>query len=1242
MNSTDYQQLKLLADAIDAGDKVLADTIFDNFKRPVALPAANKLYDYLEAKYLKQFKQDIQSISPAYKAADVTCGRFLSYPDETGKRQAEGGRRLGGRLKTSRPNKPLVTIITAVYDNEQTFQRCISSVKAQTYSNVEYIVVDGASPQGTLDILRSNENFIDYYISEPDQGIYSAMNKGIRLARGDYICLLNSDDFYEPSFLEKAIALADAEAADIVYTDYHHGENHMSAQPMGPGILLGHLNVCHNTFLTSRECYNRIGLYDEECRIVSDAVWMRKAYQHGSRFACLSESMYTLTEGGLSSGNTEARRELFISEVVKSYRMVFPQLNEKDAEEIYLFRFNKGRTAKLIQIAKKYVSGDKNLYYALRAYVQYCFGVRKNFQLHHTESDSLFPLFIELCEILGADKKCIHINTKQGLFADILAQIDNITSGRKCGSQKTILHFVTVFSAPPETFIYDLLVRMEASEQFDNFVLYEHEKLPEKRPFRKKLRVAWQDYRVPLAEQIYKYYIEAIQPDIVIAHFAINEHRFNNRIAPLNLKIPTIVMTHGIDVFQLKRTTEYSQYVLNVLAQRHDVAFTAVSKYLRGELINAGVEPCKITYIPNTVNDRFFAHRKTTDFFDYSRPLRLLCVGRLIDWKGHSYLLDALAQFSERCTDQVHLTIVYGNGGDKLKDLQAQSERLGIAQNVTFEAFVDFNINPDFFSNFDLYVHPSTYSSSDLHNSETFGVAVLEAIAAGLPVIATDAGGLSEVIGKDGYHSRIVRHSDAEAIFIALQEVYEDGEAFSDNLIYAEKRLALFSEKRQIDSLTELIETVTSQPIKVALFSTSTIQGAGYAAYRIHKGLRKTSVKSQMFTTVRNHERDSDVTVLHHPSGDNHNWAALQIPPKPGLTISTFDKTHIPSEKLLHMVEPFDIISLHWHARFLSVENIAALTHSDKPIVMTIRDMMPITGGCHFFHGCNKWRDDCDDCPQLAGAQKSRPANVLQAKREGYDFSNLTIVTISNHTRNIIKKVPYFNTCRIETIPNSIETDIFRPYNKIEARREFGLPLDRKIIGYVPSFSSEVKGYRELIEVFNLLNSKTLGFSPFIMLVGNETPATEKIVFDKKALGYISDNKKLARAYSAADVVVVPSLEETFSNTTAESISCGVPVVGFHTGAIPDLAINGKTGYTCEVGDVVAFAEGITKVLTGPYLSANCRAHAEETLSFMKQAYRYENLFREIQKNNSCENLTQKTAQLLERTLVQRRGMLKC
>jgi glycosyltransferase involved in cell wall biosynthesis len=108
-----------------------------------------------------------------------------------------GGLRTKGITKQSQPNMPLITVVTVVRNGEKTLEQTMLSVINQTYANVEYIVVDGASTDGTLAIIKKYEDRIDYWISEPDEGLYYAMNKGIKLAAGDYIALLNSDDYYE-------------------------------------------------------------------------------------------------------------------------------------------------------------------------------------------------------------------------------------------------------------------------------------------------------------------------------------------------------------------------------------------------------------------------------------------------------------------------------------------------------------------------------------------------------------------------------------------------------------------------------------------------------------------------------------------------------------------------------------------------------------------------------------------------------------------------------------------------------------------------------------------------------------------------------------------------------------------------------------------------------------------------------------------------------------------------------------
>jgi glycosyltransferase involved in cell wall biosynthesis len=128
-----------------------------------------------------------------------------------------GGLRTRGIRKESQENMSLITVVTVVRNGEKTLEQTILSVIDQTYTNIEYIVVDGASTDGTLDIIRKYEDRIDYWQSEPDEGIYDAMNKGIDLAMGDFIVLLNSDDWFELDACQKVVEAMDKKRYMIYY-----------------------------------------------------------------------------------------------------------------------------------------------------------------------------------------------------------------------------------------------------------------------------------------------------------------------------------------------------------------------------------------------------------------------------------------------------------------------------------------------------------------------------------------------------------------------------------------------------------------------------------------------------------------------------------------------------------------------------------------------------------------------------------------------------------------------------------------------------------------------------------------------------------------------------------------------------------------------------------------------------------------------------------------------------------------
>ncbi|GAB6182725.1 glycosyltransferase family 2 protein [Thermodesulfovibrio hydrogeniphilus] len=119
-------------------------------------------------------------------------------------RQGEGGLRTKGYFKKSYKDKPLISVITVVLNGEKYLEETIQSVLNQTYDNVEYIIIDGGSTDGTLDIIKKYEDYIDYWVSEKDKGIYDAMNKGIDVASGEWINFMNAGDgFYERDVIAK-------------------------------------------------------------------------------------------------------------------------------------------------------------------------------------------------------------------------------------------------------------------------------------------------------------------------------------------------------------------------------------------------------------------------------------------------------------------------------------------------------------------------------------------------------------------------------------------------------------------------------------------------------------------------------------------------------------------------------------------------------------------------------------------------------------------------------------------------------------------------------------------------------------------------------------------------------------------------------------------------------------------------------------------------------------------------------
>ncbi|MDP3467513.1 MAG: glycosyltransferase family 2 protein [Daejeonella sp.] len=216
----------------------------------------------------------------------------------------KGGLRTKGYFKTSLPGKSLITVVTVVYNGEQFIEKTIQNVLSQTYDNVEYIVIDGGSTDGTLDIIMKYETTIDYIISDIDDGIYDAMNKGIKLASGDWINFMNAGDSYFTSTTLETIFDKNVNDGDIIYGNVDIRYNGFSrAQSAGsPAKLWKGMQFSHqSTFISLK--YHKRNLYNRLNKIVADMEFFYQAYSDGVTFNYKDVIISSVISGGLSDSN---------------------------------------------------------------------------------------------------------------------------------------------------------------------------------------------------------------------------------------------------------------------------------------------------------------------------------------------------------------------------------------------------------------------------------------------------------------------------------------------------------------------------------------------------------------------------------------------------------------------------------------------------------------------------------------------------------------------------------------------------------------------------------------------------------------------------------------------------------------------------------------------------------------------------------------------------------------------------
>lgn len=206
-----------------------------------------------------------------------------------------------------------ISIITATYNSAYTLANCISSINNQTFAFIEHIIIDGSSTDNTLEIIKNTPNRITKIVSEPDKGIYDAMNKGIQLATGDVIGVLNSDDFFTSNdVIEKIVTAFESNDIDVAYgdicfvkpKDLSKKVRYYSAKWFTPSLFRFGFMPPHPSVYVRRECYEEFGLYKIDYKIAADyELLIRFLKVNKLKTSYLNFCVVTMRTGGDSTRN---------------------------------------------------------------------------------------------------------------------------------------------------------------------------------------------------------------------------------------------------------------------------------------------------------------------------------------------------------------------------------------------------------------------------------------------------------------------------------------------------------------------------------------------------------------------------------------------------------------------------------------------------------------------------------------------------------------------------------------------------------------------------------------------------------------------------------------------------------------------------------------------------------------------------------------------------------------------------
>lgn len=435
----------------------------------------------------------------------------------------------------------------------------------------------------------------------------------------------------------------------------------------------------------------------------------------------------------------------------------------------------------------------------------------------------------------------------------------------------------------------------------------------------------------------------------------------------------------------------------------------------------------------------------------------------------------------------------------------------------------------------------------------------------------------------------------------------------------------------ELPTLEAARDGAPTRPLRIVhLSAAGNAGGAGRAAYRLHQGLLRIGHQSSML--VGHPEGlDDGVSVLEDrvaaASRRGDSWltrAQRRVGAPLDQLFGLGDWSWPESWRLdeLNEFQQADILHLHnLHGGYFNLRALTELSRT-KTVVWTLHDMWALTGHCAYSHGCERWRTGCHACPLLQGQGRDlvepaptlvdRTRAVWAMKRDVYAASALHIVAPSVWLTDLAQASILGGARSIDTIPYGIDLDLFRPGDRLQARRDLGIPGDATAIFFsADRLQHPRKGGALLAEALRRLAD----LGP-VWLITAGTGQSVSEVSPKvrvRPLGYQVDEAQQQRALAAADLCVSPTLADNLPLTLLEALASGTPTVAFDVGGVGEIIDHRQTGYLARPRDVSDLANGLRYFLTNPaareHAARQSRVVAERRYGLEDAARRYAALY---------------------------------